>query len=301
MDLDRLLARLELHVEPFAVCQVSTGWGLRLPGPPAVMLHFVLQGRGVIRIPGRADRQLGPCTLAVIPKGAKHRLEVRRVDRVMRWADPVPQPDTEPPLLAAGPEDRERLIVACGLVRVSYGAALGLFDYLQDVLLQDLSDTPRARGLFEDLLAEQRQPGPGSETLTAALMSQCIVLLLRHLCERGDCAVPWLAALEDERLARVLTRIVERPGDPHTVESLAHTAAMSRSTFAESFHRAFGISPMAMVRRTRLEAARRLLRREIDLPLDAVARRVGFSSRSHFSRSFRKEFGLSPSDWRDRE
>jgi AraC-like DNA-binding protein len=125
-------------------------------------------------------------------------------------------------------------------------------------------------------------------------MSQCIVYLFRRLCESGTCSLPWLAALEDERLARALDRILQNPADPHTVESLADVASMSRSAFAETFASAFGLPPMSMVRRIRLERAWKLLEQGDDIPMKTLARRVGFSSRSHFSRAFKRQFGVSP-------
>jgi len=143
-------------------------------------------------------------------------------------------------------------------------------------------------------LSEQTSAGPGSEAMKAALMSQCIVHLLRRLCEKGSCSLPWLAALENEGLARALERILQNPGDSHTVESLAEAAAMSRSAFAEAFTSVFGLPPMSMVRRIRLERAWKLLAQGDGLPIEAVAQRVGFSSRSYFSRAFKRHFGVSP-------
>jgi transcriptional regulator GlxA family with amidase domain len=186
------------------------------------------------------------------------------------------------------------MIVACGLVNVRYGAALGLFDKLEGVLVEDLSQIPQVRSAFKDILAEQSDAGPGSEAMKAALMSQCIVYLFRRLCGADNCSLPWLAALEDERLARVLDRILQNPADPHTVESLAQVASMSRSAFAETFASSFGLSPMSMVRRIRMERAWKLLEPSNGLPMDTVARRVGFSGRSHFSRAFKRHFGISP-------
>ena len=51
MLLDKLLDYVTIHSEPFATCLLSSGWRLRLPGPPGVMFHFVMQGSGILRGP----------------------------------------------------------------------------------------------------------------------------------------------------------------------------------------------------------------------------------------------------------
>ncbi|MEV0173049.1 helix-turn-helix domain-containing protein [Streptomyces sp. NPDC050803] len=55
------------------------------------------------------------------------------------------------------------------------------------------------------------------------------------------------------------------------------------------------------IQHRRLEEARRELARpgRGDITVSAVARRWGFASATHFSRSFRAAYGMSPSDWRD--
>jgi AraC-like DNA-binding protein len=292
--LDKLLSNLDIRVEPFSLCEVSPGRRLLLPGSARVMLHFVLVGSGFVRSAEGTVQALGPCSLAVVPKRARHSLEPREETVEECVIDPDAESLPSAPVISTGSLEPPEMIVACGLVKVRYGAALGLFEKLRDVLVEDLSDRPQARTAFEAILAERSDAGPGSEAMKAALMSQCIVYLLRHLCEGGTCFLPWLAALEDERMARALDRILQNPADSHTVESLAETASMSRSAFAQSFTRAFGLPPMSMVRRIRMERALGLLERGDDLPMEAVARRVGFSSRSRFSRAFKKHFGVSP-------
>lgn len=294
MLIDKLLSNLDIHVEPFSLCEVSPRLRLRLPGSERVMLHFVLTGSGVVRSAAGTVQPLKPCTLAVVPKRAPHSLEpkgqtlgecsIDNGSEILSNAPVISTQSTEPP----------EMIVACGLVKVRYGAVLGLFDELKDVLVEDLSDIPQVRSAFKDILAEQSDAGPGSEAMKAALMSQCIVYLFRRLCETGTCSLPWLAALEDERLGRVLDRILQNPADPHTVESLAEVASMSRSSFAEIFASAFGLPPMSMVRQIRMERAWKLLEQGDAMTMTTIARRVGFSSRSHFSRTFKRHFGVSP-------
>jgi AraC-like DNA-binding protein len=60
-----------------------------------------------------------------------------------------------------------------------------------------------------------------------------------------------------------------------------------------------GISLADWIRTRRLEACRQELERTSDTPIAAVARRNGFANMSSFSRTFRAEYGLSPSEWRD--
>ena len=294
--LDKLLANLDVRVDEFALCMLSSGWRMRLPGPSAAMMHFVLKGHGTVSDAKGNDLPVGPYWLAVVPAGVQHDLQTRGTTSNELRIDSAPPPNTVPNLVAGSSDDVD-LLVACGITRVRYGESLGLFDYLRDVLTVDLSESPEALAAFRGILAEQSKPGPGTEAMTSALMFQCLVHLLRRLTEAADCPLPWLSALEDRRLARAMDRILENPGGVHTVESLADEAGMSRSTFAERFAVSFGRPPMALVHHVRMQRAAHLLKRG-DLSINEVADRVGFSSRSHFSRVFKTHTGTGPAAYR---
>jgi AraC-like DNA-binding protein len=60
-----------------------------------------------------------------------------------------------------------------------------------------------------------------------------------------------------------------------------------------------GVSLADWIRIRRLEACRQELETASGTIIAAVARRHGFSNMSSFSRAFRAEYGLSPSEWRD--
>jgi AraC-like DNA-binding protein len=61
-----------------------------------------------------------------------------------------------------------------------------------------------------------------------------------------------------------------------------------------------GISLADWIRTHRLEACRQVLAKTTTTTtIAAIARRHGFTDMSSFSRAFRAEYGLSPSEWRD--
>lgn len=123
-----------------------------------------------------------------------------------------------------------------------------------------------------------------------ALMNQCLIQVLRRLSEQASGTLPWLSALDDIRLARIIETILKHPEQHYTLESLASVPHMSRSTFARHFEQCFGRTPMDYVRDVRLRNGAQLLRAS-GLSVDGVASKVGFASRSHFSRAFH-EFAL---------
>ena len=149
---------------------------------------------------------------------------------------------------------------------------------LRDPVLLDFSDSHRMRSIFEDILEEALRPGIGSGAMRAALMNQCVVLMLRRLQADPACPLPWLASLSDPRMAELIEALLDHPSDRYSVASLAERMFMSRSVFSQRFKSLFGLSPLAFVNEVRIRKAAELLL-ETDLSVDAVARSVGYSSR----------------------
>jgi len=296
MLLEKLLAHLELEVEPFALCDLSPGARLQLAGPGEVVLHFVLEGSGILRA-GGIHFEVSADSLVVVPRGLRHSIETGSPIETGLDADERAIPRNSGvqriELGAAG----GALVVACGRVRATYGGSTGIFDRLNGPLVLDGRAQPALRAAFAALADEQFRRPAGGETMAEALMRQCLVVVLRLLCEQGDERLPWLRAVADERLGRALDAILDHPERGHTLDDLAATAGMSRSAFSESFARHFGRSPGQFLREARLRRGARMLL-TTDLPIGSVARRVGFASRSHFSRAFAAELGKSPSDFR---
>ncbi len=290
--LDRYISNLSVEVEPFAVCLLDRAWKLSLPGPPCAMLHFIVRGEGWLTCKDGTHKRIGKNWVVVIPKGTAHSLETKE-----QWVHELNIPCTPdgPPVhyIIAGDSGPLDMTVGCGTLNVRYGEALGLFDHLSDMLIIDLSEVPGVAHLFQILMDEQSSDSPGKPVIQGAIMTQLLVYMLRTLGEQSEAGLAWLNALDDPRLARAIDHILEDPGAMHTVESLADVACMSRSAFAKHFHDAFSRSPMALVNHVRLERAAKMLSTG-QASIEQISRKVGFSSRSHFSRAFKKHTGVSP-------
>jgi AraC-like DNA-binding protein len=83
------------------------------------------------------------------------------------------------------------------------------------------------------------------------------------------------------------------------VPTLARRVGMSPSHFAHRFRAVARTTPMRFVREVRLERARTLLGDPGSRASD-VASRVGFASASHFTREFKRRFGVPPSHYQRR-
>ncbi|WP_245584168.1 helix-turn-helix transcriptional regulator [Saccharospirillum impatiens] len=85
--------------------------------------------------------------------------------------------------------------------------------------------------------------------------------------------------------------------DQITVESLSGLCALSPGHFHSCFREVTGQTPLSYVQQRRLQAAYRLVT-DTSLALARVAERVGFRDQGSFSRAFRRQFGVSPSQSR---
>jgi len=81
-----------------------------------------------------------------------------------------------------------------------------------------------------------------------------------------------------------------------TVDALARNAGMSPSHFAHRFSSVARVSPMRFLREVRLERARSLLF-EAGTRANEVANTVGFESAAHFTREFKRRYGVPPSHY----
>jgi len=99
-----------------------------------------------------------------------------------------------------------------------------------------------------------------------------------------------------EKIERTIGHII-RQGNC-TAQDLADTLNVERSTMYRHVMQEFQMSPSDLLRERRLEYAADLLKAD-KLTVQQVADKTGFESPAHFSRAFKKRFGVVPSQFLD--
>lgn len=82
----------------------------------------------------------------------------------------------------------------------------------------------------------------------------------------------------------------------HDVPALAALCSLSETHFRRLWHRVFGTSPTAYLRAKRMARAKDLLLSGV-YSVSEAARAVGYDDANYFARVFRREVGLSPSEF----
>ena len=85
--------------------------------------------------------------------------------------------------------------------------------------------------------------------------------------------------------------------NPLSIEELAALCHLSLSSFKRKFVEIYNQPPARYIKKRRLEKAEELLSKT-DETISEIAYSTGFSSISHFSRSFQEYYKTSPSEFR---
>jgi AraC-like DNA-binding protein len=136
----------------------------------------------------------------------------------------------------------------------------------------------------------------GGRTETRLAASAALLELLAIVAEAA--AAP--ARVPDRRLSRALELIERGFAKPLLMRELAEAAGLTEDYFTRLFRRELGVPPMQHLIRRRLGEARRLLAEDPRLGVAEAARRSGFDDPGHFTRLFRRHFGVAPREFRSR-
>ncbi len=302
MDLlSRLLALMPVTGQLDARCQFGAPW--RIDGAAAgereIHYHVLLGGEA------RFEDGLGPPLamqagdVVLLPSGARHELHGGRGRLAPKTLETVAGLELVTNRGRGAPAE-----VLCGRFLLPALPRQLVRDHLPARLLVRTAgpDAPadnRLTRLVALMREEASELGPGSVALVNHLSGALFALTLRFASASAAPPRGLLALAARPRLQPALAAMFDAPGEPWTLPALAALCHMSRATFARHFHEAIGRSASDLLTEIRMTLAGRMLADGSD-SVAGIGERVGYRSDAAFQRTFKRQTGMTPAQWRAR-
>ena len=135
--------------------------------------------------------------------------------------------------------------------------------------------------------------GAGIALYREAKVLEMLALQFDALSDEAPTAAS-LSAREATRIRQARDRLVADLRDPPGLHELAEAVGISTKRLNRGFVGLYGATVFEYLRNARLDAARRMLDEDLDLPLKQIAWRVGYSHATNFISAYRNRFGLPP-------
>ena len=155
-----------------------------------------------------------------------------------------------------------------------------------------------ARAISTEMNSESPASGLVIDTMQTALAAH-LIKNYSNLSPRKAQLARAAGALNQKRLNRVRDFILNNMEHNITLKELANEACLSPYHFARAFKMAVGVSPHRYIIDLKLNFAKKMIT-DTDVSFSQIALMAGFSSQAHFSRTFKRLAGLTPSEFRSK-
>lgn len=149
--------------------------------------------------------------------------------------------------------------------------------------------------LFRRLLEEYEHPADCAELMQISLITELLILL-----RRADPAFGQAEKVIPASVLAVQNYIENHFSEPVSITDMASRVFMTACHLSHCFKSATGYSPKQYLVLCRIACAKDLLA-STNLPVSEVALRSGYSDVNNFIRTFRKDSGLTPLRYRERQ
>lgn len=153
--------------------------------------------------------------------------------------------------------------------------------------------------LCEDIFQECAAGNPFKTELKQAMLTQLMIRLLRLLGLQELQRSQPDSLSEDQRINRIDDYFEKHFSEPAGEEALAQTLHLSRRQLDRVLRKHYGMGYRQKLILARMDHAAWLLRTTA-LPVSQIADQVGYTSDSAFFQVFRRQFGMTPSQYRQR-
>lgn len=304
--LSDILTNLSMRGTLYFRTSFTKPWGVAVPSYENVArFHFAHRGGCLVSVEGEdTPISIAQGDLIIIPHGNSHEIYCgHEPERTIMPLDAVLEQsgyEGSGVLVHGGEEPQSETQLICGHFSFEQHAKHILMERLPPFIhLKNYGETAgkwmeATLRVIGDEAGGQRMGGD----LIALKMSEAILAqAIRSFIESSDAPEWGLSAFSDTNLRRALDVFHKAPSKNWTVETLAQSAGMSRTSFAVLFQKKMNMTPLQYMTSWRMEIAKKALAVPTNNLSDA-AESAGYTSDSAFARVFKKETGYTPAQFK---
>jgi LacI family transcriptional regulator len=189
----------------------------------------------------------------------------------------------------------QKLLESCQLASIGVPDEVGIIGVDNDELLCNLSSPS-----LSSVMPNSRETGyRAAETLDRMMSGEKVEVEIKSI-PALDVVMRMstdVVAVKDRVVADAVRLIRSRVYEDVRIDSLLRAFPFSRRALEERFHRAIGRSPHDVMMDMKCKVIKQFLL-ETDVPLARIAERVGFKHTEYMSVLFKRETGMTPSEYR---
>jgi AraC-like DNA-binding protein len=304
-DLSDLLKPVSVHGKIYCRSELTSPWAVSFPKKEYAIFHVIEKGNCYLTYSDNEDAiEVRQGDVLILPVGIPHVLADRKGISAVPFLGLVQGGFKGPSQVVNYGGGGDQTNMVCGTFELESGKDNALLRVLPNVIHIDAStfSDKWLIGAMDLLAHESRNYGSGSALIISGLINLVFVQAVRQWIQnQPENNRGLLGALQDRRIAAVLTAIHNQPQKDWDVQSLAKIAGMSRSSFSAQFSSIIGQPPLSYVSYWRMQLAAQLLRHQIKMHVSEISQQVGYLSEHAFSKAFKRHHGISPSEFRTRQ
>lgn len=148
-----------------------------------------------------------------------------------------------------------------------------------------------------EMIAENEAGKLGKYFMLKAHLMQIVLLMMREVLEQKEKqqkGMSFETYNKSYAVKKIITYLNENYAQKISLDQIAHNMYLSPVYISKIFKDETGETPINYLIKIRLEKARQTLEEESDSSIKSIANQVGYEDVYHFSKLFKKYYGVSP-------
>lgn len=294
-----VLNTLQFKGRVFCYSKFTAPWAIRMKARNCAHFHFFEHGQGWVELEEpRSATSIAAGEMVILPHGGAHILRDNRKAKAVDVDCLLERSDDHIIRHGGGGAETSTVCGAFTFENQIGNPILSLLPKIVRVREDQLSTCDSLRALLRMLADEARFPREGSGSIVGHLTGIIFVQAVRAWIETQPHGQGgWLGALRDKQISAALNLIHQKPDEPWTISRLASEVGMSRSPFANKFTSLVGEPPLTYLTKWRMSLAAGYLKND-QLRIRDIAARVGYESQASFTNAFKRNFAVSPTEYK---